>query len=418
MPSWAWNCVHVNALNSMLGNFAKFLTFPFNGICIAKAEPAPRHYRKIAVAILAVMSFMLGGQSVFALTLIENLDDSNFLNVSVVPSVRPILGSFTTDNKFYTVGIGSVFSITVKNLSSQNCFDNSLVINLGTTTIPSNILWTFTPESNINLTTNTFIQRSSTITTGSNYVLQPLTKYYFHSSGLCNPTSFSIKTNSEQSMFTGFLTDINGYTLPLDGIATQTSPTQQTYLANSIPFSGTYNNLSTFDKIEIQLTAETQGISLIPYLRDIPLVSGTAFAYSTSVVVPYIGNYSGRIRLYDSVNAFGTSWVALADFGLSTTTIGILPFVSDNLLSTKFPFSYVYEINGFWQSMFSQTNSSLMIVLPFGSFGNITLISAEMLTAIPFVSQIKLLLIFGMWVAFAMFVYRKVLTVHNKEVKI
>ncbi len=210
-------------------------------------------------------------------------------------------------------------------------------------------------------------------------------------------------------------------------------PAETLFLQNPVEFSGTYNNntfvlpdfsLSLYNKIQIQASSTNpQNSFLHNYNLDIATTSGSNLLYYYTKNLLYNGEYTGRIRLYDDNHGIGTPWVALGTFSLSTTTSSIInefststiSFFSIGLLATKFPFSYVYEINTLWSSLFEQNPKPLSIVIPFGSVGFITLINSKMLSDLPFASLLKSFITMALWLGFALFVYRRLLTIHNRE---
>jgi len=53
-------------------------------------------------------------------------------------------------------------------------------------------------------------------------------------------------------------------------------------------------------------------------------------------------------------------------------------------LSTKFPFVYIYQVNALFQSLYTQsTTQSLSITMDFGGLGDLTLINASQIEAVP-----------------------------------
>lgn len=86
-------------------------------------------------------------------------------------------------------------------------------------------------------------------------------------------------------------------------------------------------------------------------------------------------------------------------------------------LMESFPFSYIPQLTALRPNIFEQTNS-LSIVLPFGSFGSITLISEQMLLNIPYSNTIKTIFSYMLWILLGTYVYRKILTIHNRDEKI
>jgi len=85
-------------------------------------------------------------------------------------------------------------------------------------------------------------------------------------------------------------------------------------------------------------------------------------------------------------------------------------------LSTKFPFAYFTDFNDSVTSIFTNsTTESLSISVPFGTFGTIDLLSAEMIEDVPFTPLIRELLGAIIWLMMAYTIYRRTLRIFNTE---
>jgi hypothetical protein len=83
-------------------------------------------------------------------------------------------------------------------------------------------------------------------------------------------------------------------------------------------------------------------------------------------------------------------------------------------LSGKFPFAYAYGFNDSINTLYNSGQiASSEITVPFGTFGNITLLSSSLIASVPFAALIKMLLGYLIWLMFAIQVYRRTLTVFN-----
>jgi len=83
-------------------------------------------------------------------------------------------------------------------------------------------------------------------------------------------------------------------------------------------------------------------------------------------------------------------------------------------LETKFPFAYAYDVSDQYDALFSTAlATSTTISIPFGTFGNITLLSEAMLEAVPFASVIRSILAALLWVMLMANVYRRTLKIFN-----
>ena len=101
---------------------------------------------------------------------------------------------------------------------------------------------------------------------------------------------------------------------------TMSSPISETYLNNPITFAGSYTNANTFNAIKYQITDTSIGLSLLISTSTIPLGNGI-YNWSNQITLPYSGNYTAQVSLYDTVNATSTDWSAPVSFSLASTTI-------------------------------------------------------------------------------------------------
>jgi len=85
-------------------------------------------------------------------------------------------------------------------------------------------------------------------------------------------------------------------------------------------------------------------------------------------------------------------------------------------LSTKFPFAYFTDFNDSIGAVFTgATTASLAITVPFGTFGEIDLISAEQIQSVPFTTLIRTLLGALIWIMLGLTIYRRTQKIFNKE---
>jgi len=247
-----------------------------------------------------------------------------------------------------------------------------------------------------------------------------------------------------------------GAYVPDDGITSTPSPTATTYTQNPVTFSGTYNNgqSNAYNQILFDVTNTTQGFEMaITKPTTMQSIEGATYSFDQNL--PAVGNYTYQVRLWDSVNATGTPWVTGTGFGLGTTTIRTAtstnafndptPESCDTLdigcyikvaiawafwpsqdsvdqfqsltLANSAPFQYAYDIGNVRNELLTASaTSTLTVSVPFGSFGNITLLSASLLQAVPFSGTIRTLLGYLLWFLFAELVYYQILRSHNKNV--
>lgn len=85
-------------------------------------------------------------------------------------------------------------------------------------------------------------------------------------------------------------------------------------------------------------------------------------------------------------------------------------------LANKFPFAYMIDFKDSITQVFQgETTHSMTITVPFGTFGDLTLISQELIEAVPFASTIRSLLGALMWLMLAMQIWRRGQTIFNKK---
>lgn len=85
-------------------------------------------------------------------------------------------------------------------------------------------------------------------------------------------------------------------------------------------------------------------------------------------------------------------------------------------LSTKFPFAYFTDFNDSISGLYTGTQTATStITVPFGDFGNITLISAAQISAVPFTSLIRSLLGSLIWVMLGFTIYRRTQKIFNSN---
>jgi len=87
--------------------------------------------------------------------------------------------------------------------------------------------------------------------------------------------------------------------------------------------------------------------------------------------------------------------------------------LSDSL-SGKFPFAYLYDFNDSINALFTTAETeSLEITYAFSTFGDLTLISKDMIEDVPLSATIKLLLGYLLWIMFSVHMYRRILKIFN-----
>ena len=85
-------------------------------------------------------------------------------------------------------------------------------------------------------------------------------------------------------------------------------------------------------------------------------------------------------------------------------------------ISTKFPFNYVSDFKDAFATIFtSDTTQSLEITVPFGEFGNITLLSHDLIADVPLATTIKTILTNLLWIMLVVHLYRRTLKIFNSQ---
>lgn len=243
-----------------------------------------------------------------------------------------------------------------------------------------------------------------------------------------------------------------------DGITTVTSPTATTYLSNPVTFSGTYANGATFNVIQFDIRNTTQGIQLNSSPLSLPAVNGSGLSFSTTKNLPFQGNYTVSMRLYDTVNATSTAWTSPISFGLGTTTIATTTEAQNSFtpldcgaldigcylknafawafypdpqsteqfstlgdsLQGKFPFAYAYQVGDLREELFGasttpQTISFTMKLIPGHASSTIEVLSQAKLSAVPYANTIKTILGWLLWFFAIEFVYYRVIRSHDSN---
>jgi len=87
-----------------------------------------------------------------------------------------------------------------------------------------------------------------------------------------------------------------------------------------------------------------------------------------------------------------------------------------SVLATKFPFSYIYDIGVLYNELFSNTGSmSYLVVAHTGALGDISLISASQISAVPYAGTIKTILGYIIYLFTAFTLYRMLLKIHSNN---
>jgi len=226
-----------------------------------------------------------------------------------------------------------------------------------------------------------------------------------------------------------------------------TSPVNNSQHTASVNFTIQANaGTTTADTIEVRFLSNFQSIPPktfeintsglqtenfvinFPQIDDVVQIQASLLLATTTIVTSQ--TYSIRIGdaiigqpdIQDTQNCDDTSGIGWA----ICTTVVFLFYPSEgainnftnlyDTLSTKFPFAYFTDFNDSIGSVFTgATTASLAITVPFGTYGEIDLISAEQIEAVPFTSLIRTLLGALIWIMLGLTIYRRTQKIFNKE---
>lgn len=85
-------------------------------------------------------------------------------------------------------------------------------------------------------------------------------------------------------------------------------------------FAGTYNNSTTFDRINFELKNISLDTATSSIVRSIATTTGENLPYSEEIILESEGNWQYHVRLEDSVSTSSTPWSELLSFTLATST--------------------------------------------------------------------------------------------------
>lgn len=237
------------------------------------------------------------------------------------------------------------------------------------------------------------------------------------------------------------------------------TPTNQTYNGNPIPFTGTYDNLDSYDRIQFELIFNNNQNMLFNAVT-IPMVNGTGLPWSAVRQLTYAGPYTLRARLLDTTTGETTAWSATTTFALNSTTTNPL-YVPDapvsteecaegliycaitqvlawafepsqesldrfgslsEELETRAPFVYIYQVPELYTGIFEApaTASSTIAVTVFEGKPNehtFVFLSRELLEDVPYTAQIRTILGWLLWFMLLQTFYYQGIRVHDKETK-
>jgi len=85
-------------------------------------------------------------------------------------------------------------------------------------------------------------------------------------------------------------------------------------------------------------------------------------------------------------------------------------------IDQKFPFNYISDFKDAFIGFYTTaTTQSMTLTVPFGTFGDITLISADLINDVPLSSTIRTILGYLLWVMLVYQIYRRTLRIFNSQ---
>jgi len=206
-----------------------------------------------------------------------------------------------------------------------------------------------------------------------------------------------------------------------DGFSETIDATVQGTSTQDIDFSGfadgTYDLLVSFSNAGCSL-----GLSVCPFkdsyvYTDFTIASGTLVSVGTNefydgTVAPDEERYKD-CSLTNIGNCISNAFVYL--FFPSQDALNSFTILGDQL-DTRFPFAYVFDTYDVIQTLYTTSQTqSLDLSVPFASYGDITLISEEMLEDIPMSATINTLLTYILWIMFMLQMYNRTRNIFNSQ---
>lgn len=178
--------------------------------------------------------------------------------------------------------------------------------------------------------------------------------------------------------------------------------------------TGTGTHFSSTLKIGDILTVGGQDCRVLSIVSDTelectPLTSAHTTQSYTQNSVPSQGIDYEECSSFDI--ACGLKNVFKWLFTVSPATLNQFSNLS---LSTKTPFSYLYDVGTIFNELFANSGSMSYAVSASTPIGTINFISASAISAVPYASTIKTILGYMLYFFTAMTIYRLLLRVHNK----
>lgn len=300
------------------------------------------------------------------------------------------------------------------------------------------------------------------VASGTKYLIgwnSPSTYLYFGSdTTACTTVTTGCKGSLDRTTFP------SGYTVSAilsgSGAVTESgvqisTPSNQVYTGNPVPFTGTYDNLDAYNRIQFELIFNNNQ-NMVFNSITLPAVNGSGLTWGESRSLVYSGPYTLRARLLDTMTGSTTAWTATTSFALNSTSTNPL-YVPDAPVSTeectsgaifcamqqlfawafvpspasvdqfktlntelagRAPFAYVYAVPELFNELFdaSPTASTTISVTIYDGQPNehtFVFLSAALLESVPYSSTIRTVLGWILWLMLIQAFYYQVIRVHD-----
>jgi len=365
--------------------------------------------------------------------------------------------SQTAYTKTFYVLLGALDSShTPWDCPTSNCFNGGFSsptdLTVYTSTLPQSgtVQWVFSTTTTVTTQRDFYIgfdpnspyvdfsyngtdsQPNSYALNGSNYSSSPTVPTIKFCNGTCDDNNFSAIPN-----------------LTVSAWARLNSPA-----SGSVVDAGTTQNLqfqvntgtTTADNVQVRFSSNIQ--SLAPYNYTITQTGLSNFSYDLNL--PAIADYiqmvvdvrSGTTSLYVSptyslnVRVSGSGLLVNPEEAQScddlsgvtwaictTTAFLFVPseasinsfFENYERLQGTIPFVYVYDATGMLSGLYSGTATTVPTISVSTGIGTITFISQSQIAAIPYVTLLRSLIAAGLWIMLFVVLYRKTITIHDKD---
>jgi len=267
---------------------------------------------------------------------------------------------------------------------------------------------------------------------GANYVKSYSVPTIKFCNGTCDSDNFSPIPNLTSSPWGRLISPSSGSTV---------------VAGTSVPLRFQVNTgTSTADNVQIRFSSTIQSVAPYDYTLTSTGLNEFTYNFNTSAVDDYIQLVvdvrSGTSTVYLSTtyalnvrtsasgvgvnpqesqtcdDTSGLSWAICSTvaFLFIPSEASVDSFMSAySELGTKMPFVYIAQASDLLTGMFTGTPADVPTVAVTTGIGTITFISQPMIEAIPFVDLIRSLIAAGLWLMLFVVLYRKTLTIHDKQ---